>query len=249
VPTNSCAIIIPARLQSVRFPSKVLARIGDLTMIHHVFNRAIEADLGIPVYVTTDSREIIEYCSIYDIPTIQTGTHNTGTDRVFEAASRIAASNIINLQGDEPLMPPSAIQSLFKLIDQSSSDSNIIFNSVCPAPCEVNNDPNIVKAIITKNQRAMYYTRHSVPTHGDSSSSYVYKQMGLYAYSLKTLKYFTNLPPSPLESREKIELMRSLEYGDAVVCEISQVPSYSVDTVADLQFVSSLFCAKQLHPH
>lgn len=244
MPTSSTAIIIPARLQSVRFPRKALARIGDLPMIHHVYNRAKEAELDVPVYVTTDSQEIIDYCNRSHIPSILTGTHNTGTDRVFEAASIIDVQNIINLQGDEPLMPPCAIQSLFQLIQQSSPESNIIFNSVCAAPCDSNNDPNIVKAIVTKNQRAIYFTRHSVPSHGDPSSSYVYKQMGLYGYSLKTLEYFTNLAPSPLENREKIELMRSIEYGDAVVCDICDTPSYSVDTVTDLQFVSSLLSAK-----
>ena len=195
-------------MKSVRFPRKPLAKIGQLPMIHHVYNRAVEAELNIPIYVATDSTDILDYCNSQNIQTVHTGNHSTGTDRVFEAAQKIGFEYAINLQGDEPLMPSSALQAIFTLLSQSPSDSNNIFTSICQAPCDSNNDPNIVKAIVTRNYRALYFTRHSVPTHGDASSSFVYKQMGIYGYSINTLKYFTSLAPSKLESREKIELMR-----------------------------------------
>ena len=102
---NNIAIIIPARMKSVRFPRKPLAKIGQLPMIHHVYNRAVEAELNIPIYVATDSTDILDYCNSQNIQTVHTGNHSTGTDRVFEAAQKIGFEYAINLQVTNLLCP------------------------------------------------------------------------------------------------------------------------------------------------
>ena len=118
--------IIPARMESTRFAGKPLALIQGLPMIHHVYNNSTKSKLLSKVYIATNSDPIINYCKKNKLPYIETGAHETGSDRVFEAAKIIGAENIINIQGDEPMIKPELIDKICKFMGSEDFNNKFI---------------------------------------------------------------------------------------------------------------------------
>lgn len=237
--------VIPARLESVRFPGKPLALIDNKPMIQWVYENTLLASDGNPVVVSTDSPKIHSFCESARIPTFLSNPANTGTDRVYQTANNFNADIVVNVQGDEPLLSPSTIASVYQetqrryLLDPANK---VITNSCCPCSIDELNDPNVVKVILTKYSSALFFTRllHS----GSAPQSFrPLKQQGVYGYSISALAHFHTLGVSSLENQEKIELMRYLDHEEHVSMVISNQPSYSVDTISDLSFVQSLIAA------
>ncbi|MGE0055656.1 MAG: 3-deoxy-manno-octulosonate cytidylyltransferase [Hyphomicrobium sp.] len=230
--------IIPARMQATRLPGKPLADIVGKPMIVHVWERAMAAEVG-RVAVATDNDEIAAAVRAAGGEAVMTrADHASGSDRVFEAASRLDpdadADTIVNLQGDLPTLDPSLVRACLAPL-KASKTTDIATLAAEIVVDEEKTNPNVVKVVGTplgdgRHLRALYFTRATAP-YGDGP---LYHHIGIYAYRRPALERFVALPPSPLEKREKLEQLRALESGMRIdVATVDTVP-LGVDTPADL---------------
>ncbi len=236
-------IVIPARMASTRLPGKPLADIHGKPMILHVYERAMAADCG-PVVVACAETEIAEVITAAGgIAVLTDPDLPSGTDRVQIAADSYDPDKVydvvVNVQGDMPALDPSIVKDTVAVLKR---------NPVCDIatavvhtdnPREIN-DPNVVKAIITEKQRALYFTRASVPT-GEGG---IWHHVGLYAYRRAALDRFCAMPPSPLEQRERLEQLRALEDNMHIDVIVLDAAPDGVDTLEDLERARALLGAK-----
>lgn len=230
-------ILIPARMASTRLPGKPLANIGGAPMIVRVMQQAQAAKLG-PVYIACSEPEVEAAVikaggqAIMTDPDLQ-----SGTDRIRVAADIIDPDGrydcVINVQGDLPTLDPAVIQNAASLLIKSGADLSTL--AVATSDSREIADPNVVKAVISFDTettgRALYFTRASAPS-GDGP---VYHHVGLYAYRRESLSRFCELPPSPLEKRERLEQLRALEAGMIIAVGLIDSSPEGVDTPADLE--------------
>lgn len=235
-------ILIPARLSATRLPGKPLADIAGEPMIVHVLRRAEAAKLG-PAVVATDSEAVAAAVEKAGGRAVMTrADHVSGSDRIFEALS-IAdpgrqAKIIVNVQGDLPTLAPADIKASVALLDDPAVDIGTLAAIIVKE--HERTAPSVVKAVGTeiapRRLRALYFTRATAPS-GDGP---LYHHIGLYAYRREALERFVGLPPSPLETREKLEQLRALEAGMRIdVAVVDSVP-LGVDTPEDLDMARSL---------
>lgn len=237
---SDVAILIPARMESTRFPGKPLAHICGKPMIQHVYERAIASKVK-SVYIATDSVDIEKFCLSCHIPVLMTGNHATGSDRVCEASLSLPHQYIINLQGDEPIVPPQILDDVASYLTSNNYDSRTIVTATSHASHEDLDDYNVVKVVCTKNGTAAFFTRSPVYTSCTvSGDRLAYKQIGVYGYHVDTLRSFSQLGFSSLEILEKIEIMRWIDHGFVVHNLLSPKSCLSVDTIGDLTKVESL---------
>ncbi len=229
-------ILIPARMASARLPGKPLADICGKPMIVHVMERARAANLG-PVVVATDSGEIAAAIEAAGGQAVMTSSaHGSGSDRIFEALTKIDPSSriktIVNVQGDLPTIETNSIRAAFDLLGDPAVEIGTIAAEIKVA--EERTNPNVVKVvgspISPRHLRALYFTRATAPS-GDGP---LYHHIGLYAYRRNTLAQFVALAPSPLEMRERLEQLRALEAGMRIDVAIVDTVPLGVDTQADL---------------
>jgi 3-deoxy-manno-octulosonate cytidylyltransferase (CMP-KDO synthetase) len=242
---NDVVIIIPARLAATRLPGKPLADIGGRPMVAHVVARAEAAGLG-PVFVATDSEEIRAAVEAVGGRVVMTrADHPSGSDRIFEALNWIDPERtcriVVNVQGDLPtLVPADLAAALGPLTDRAVDIATLAAEIREPAE---RSNPNVVKVvgspIAPERLRALYFTRATAP-FGDGP---LYHHIGLYAYRREALARFVNLPPSPLERREKLEQLRALEAGMRIDVTIVDSVPLGVDTPEDLAAARALFAA------
>lgn len=231
---NKITILIPARMESTRFPGKPLAPINGIPMIVFCARNALET--GLEVYVCTDSKEVESVCTLYNVSSLLTPEFNTGTDRIAHAAKDLDTDYVINLQGDEPLINPQSINLLINNLEKMKPDSKEIITGVSYVNSEQAFDPNIVKcALIKKDLSIQYFSRKPLLNfpNGEETNSYI-KQLGLYGMTKETLKEFSLLEQGDLEKAEKVELLRWLENGNKVKGCIIDQKTISVDTPQDL---------------
>ena len=229
-------IIIPARMAASRLPNKPLADIAGKSMIQHVWERAMAADLA-PVYVATDDRTIADVIEQAGGKAVLTrADHPSGSDRVFEAVEIVdpqqQIQHILNLQGDLPDMSADMPHQLAATLDQTDCE---LATLVTKASAEEASKPQVVKAVVSWQGHgfgeALYFSRASVPT----GSADRYHHIGVYGWHRSALARFITLPPSPLELSEKLEQLRALEAGMRIaVAEIDTAPG-GVDTDEDLK--------------
>jgi 3-deoxy-manno-octulosonate cytidylyltransferase (CMP-KDO synthetase) len=229
-------ILIPARMASTRLPNKPLADIAGQPMIVQVLRRAQEAALG-PVAVATDAREIAVAVEKAGGQAVMTrADHLSGSDRIFEALCTLdpqgRARIVVNLQGDLPTLSPQDLRAALKPLEDPAVDIATLAAEI-KEPAEKAN-PNVVKVVGSpvspERLRALYFTRAAAP-FGEGP---LYHHIGLYAYRRAALKRFVELPPSPLERREKLEQLRALEAGMRIdVAIVNSVP-LGVDTAEEL---------------
>ncbi|MCF6321506.1 MAG: 3-deoxy-manno-octulosonate cytidylyltransferase [Rhizobiaceae bacterium] len=234
---DNTLILIPARMASTRLPDKPMADIGGVAMICQVYQRAVEANIGTP-WVATDSEVIKDVIVSEGGLAVLTGTHHqSGSDRIWEAVSKIDPAGeiefIINLQGDLPTIEGKLIaQSLQPLL---TGDAEIATLGVEITSEEEKSNPNVVKIVassISENHmRAIYFTRAPAPW----GPGPLYHHIGIYAYRRAALEKFVNLPPSPLERREKLEQLRAIEAGMRIDVSIVDTLPLGVDTQEDLE--------------
>lgn len=230
-------IIIPARIASSRFPNKVLADIGGLPMVIKTA-KAVE---GIDkVAIATDSQKVLEIAQLYGIEAIITSTeHTSGTDRIYEAAQKLQLDDneiIINVQGDEPFIEKEVVQAVYNLTSKTQNNPNIMMNS-CYKEIqeEESNDPNIVKVVTTNQEIALYFSRSKIPYPREATQTSYKGHIGIYGFTMKSLKQFCELPPAPLEELEKLEQLRSLYHGYEVAMVQVKTESFGIDTKEDLE--------------
>lgn len=236
--------IIPARYKSTRFPGKPLADICGKPMVWHVYQCAIKAELLDEVYVATDDKRIKEVCNQMGLNVLLTKvSHPTGTDRVSECATMIDADYYVNIQGDEPMIDPRAINDVVQAL-LSEHDKNVMATNAFSLIQDINdiNDKGVVKVVMSSSNLALAYSRLPIPYPLKGSSCY-YKQLGLYAFKKQGLEVFSRSDISPLESSEGVEMFRLLENDYGVRMIETQDDSVSVDTKEDLFKVVSLLSA------
>ena len=230
-------VIIPARMAATRLPGKPLLDIAGLPMIVHVLRRAEAAGIG-RVAVATDTPDIAVAVMAHGGEAVMTRPdHPSGSDRIFEALGKLdpkgEAEIIVNLQGDFPTIRADNIRSVLGPLADPAVDIATLAAEIHTA--EESSNPNVVKAVGSvvspERLRALYFTRATAPW-GDGPR---YHHIGLYAYRRAALERFVALPPSPLESQEKLEQLRAIEAGMRIDVTIVDTVPRGVDTPADLE--------------
>ena len=242
-------IIIPARFESTRLPGKPLLDIAGKPMIQHVYERGMEAGAA-SVTVATDNLRVEEVVRDFGGNACLTNDrHVSGTDRVAEAAQIIGLSDsdlVVNLQGDEPLMPASLISSVAESLNNDKVADVATACVLIDDTVQVN-DPHVVKVVVDRFGHALYFSRAGIPFFRDAASDdvevphQVFRHIGLYAYRCGYLAEYTQLEHCNLEHIEALEQLRVLWHGGKIiVIEASEEPGYGVDTPEDLQRVRGL---------
>ena len=227
------AVVIPARYASTRFPGKVLAQLAGKPMIQHVFERASASKADICL-IAADDQRVIDACNAFGATAIMTDPElPSGTDRIAAALKDIEADVVINVQGDEPLLPTEAINSLIDRMLQSDSPEMATIG-VQGSREELDN-PNKVKLVKSNSGKALYFSRSMIPflrTGGEDMP--VYLHWGIYAYRRDVLEKFVAMDAGKLENCEKLEQLRALENDIAIQVLITDLESVGVDTPEDL---------------
>jgi 3-deoxy-manno-octulosonate cytidylyltransferase (CMP-KDO synthetase) len=238
------AVIIPARMGSSRFPGKPLAPILGLPMIEHVYRRAALSPLPDAVYVATPDREIAEAVEAFGGRPIMTSAHHQrASDRVAEAVRNlnIDAEVVVNLQGDEPLIRPEMIELAARplLNDPSIMVSNLA--GVITTEEEWR-DRNTIKMVMDPDGFALYLSREPIPTDRilGWGNIPVFKQVNVVPFQREFLFTYTELPPTPLEVAESIDMLRVLEHGYKLKLIPCDIDVHAVDTPQDLELVGRL---------
>jgi 3-deoxy-manno-octulosonate cytidylyltransferase (CMP-KDO synthetase) len=245
--------IIPARLAATRLPDKPLLDIAGKPMIQRVWERAREAVCLEEVLIATPDEAIRRAVEAFGGIAIMTSPdHRSGTDRLAEAAAGLEADVIVNIQGDEPLIDPTAIESAvapFSLNTQHSTLNTVSMTSLmCPCPPEDLDNPACVKVVCDLAGNALYFSRARLPYSRTDTDSPVMQHVGLYAYRREFLLQFAKLPPTPLEQTESLEQLRALENGHRIRMVPIPTAPLSVDTPEDLSRVRALFGYTDIAP-
>jgi 3-deoxy-manno-octulosonate cytidylyltransferase (CMP-KDO synthetase) len=233
--------VIPSRLASTRLARKPLARIAGVPMIRRVYDGARGCTRLSELLVATDSEEIRAYCASEGIPVELTAPeHVSGTDRIREIAARRDAEIFVNVQGDEPMVTAGHVDALLAPFFQRP-DAVAVSTLAVPLPAERAADLNTVKVVARLDGRALYFSRAAVPHDRDGIGAVYRKHLGFYAYRRDALERFSRLPPSPLETAERLEQLRFLENGLDIHVAAAPADTWSVDTAEDLARVEEFF--------
>ena len=245
---SNVLVVIPARWASSRFPGKPLAKIGGIPMIQRVVTQANKAKCVSEVLVATDDSRILDFVNGAGAKAIMTSEdHPSGTDRIAEVVRNRECDIVVNVQGDEPLIPPQNIDQVVKpLIDDFSL-------SVASLRILIRNkedllNKNITKVVVDKFDSALYFSKAPIPWDRDSWSKKMvtdsdlslpvwFKHIGLYAYRKRFLMKYSTLPPSPLEKIEKLEQLRILENGFQIKVVETKYDSIGVDSETDIETI------------
>lgn len=237
--------VIPARFASTRFPGKPLQLIAGKPLVQRVVERCRSAGSLSDVVVATDDARIAQVASKFCRVEMTRDDHPSGTDRIAEVAGRILADGYVNIQGDEPLMDPAVIDAVASLLSKCEM-------STAATPihdlAEFDN-PNVVKAVVAMDGRALYFSRRTVPYLRDLAGRPAFQQLaafpflkhlGIYGFRRETLLRLVTFPVSPLEAAEKLEQLRALENGVPIAVARVAHDSVGVDVPADVARVEAL---------
>ncbi len=243
-------VAIPARYAASRLPGKPLLPIGGKPLLQWVWQRACASGAA-SVMIATDDERIRAACAGFGADCVMTAAgHASGTDRIAEAVLTRALGDtdiVVNLQGDEPMMPPAVVSDLAAAL-AARPEVDIATAIVPIASLEEFLDPNCVKALRAGDGRALYFSRAAVPWPRDSLANGrpavfagAWRHVGIYAYRVRSLLQFAAWPPTPLESTEKLEQLRALENGMRIhLIALAEPPPPGVDTPEDLERVRGL---------
>jgi 3-deoxy-manno-octulosonate cytidylyltransferase (CMP-KDO synthetase) len=234
-------VVIPARIGSTRLANKPLVDIGGHPMIEHVYRRALEAAGVEKVIVATDHEDIAAAVRKFGGEVMMTGECRTGTDRVAQVASQLADFDIIvNIQGDEPLLPPEMIEEVTAPLTKDpelgmATLKRLFLDNEEPTV------PSMVKVVTDLNGNALYFSRSILPYPRNTPELGPFLHVGIYAFRRDTLLRFASLPATPLERAEGLEQLRALEHGIRVHVPTTTHFSIGVDTPQDLEKVRNIF--------
>jgi 3-deoxy-manno-octulosonate cytidylyltransferase (CMP-KDO synthetase) len=244
-------IVIPARYASARLPGKPLADVAGKPLIQRVYDCALKAEPS-RVIVATDDARIETVCKGFGATVCMTATrHRSGTDRLAEVVEMLslpADEIVVNLQGDEPLMPPDLIRDTAQHLN---SHRDAVVSTACHAIYDMAefSNPNVVKVVTDRRGYALYFSRAPIPwprdtmadSHGKPRVA-AFRHIGLYAYRAEFITRYAALSPCPPEEFEQLEQLRVLWHGEKiVVTEAKELPVAGVDTPEDLGRVRALF--------
>jgi 3-deoxy-manno-octulosonate cytidylyltransferase (CMP-KDO synthetase) len=242
--------VIPARYASTRLSAKPLALIGAKPMLQHVWERATSARLVDQVAIATDDQRIVEAARSWGAQVFLTDpNHPSGTDRVAEVARHFNDTKIIvNVQGDEPLLRPEAVDQVVEMLQSGPASGLGAHFDISTLACALTDaarlqDPNVVKVARAHTGAALYFSRHPIPYLRDTPTDQWiehhlhFQHIGMYAFRTPILLEVAQLAPSPLERAESLEQLRWLEQGYRIGVGITQYASIGVDTPEDLERV------------
>lgn len=237
------AIIIPARYASSRLPGKPLLRETGKYLIEHVYERACQSRADAVIVATDDARIFDAVKSFGGQAALTRADHPSGTDRVAEVAQTLRAGIIINLQGDEPMIDPAALDLLVGMLDASPSLALATLATPITSG-EAFRDPACVKVVCDRLGRALYFSRSPIPCVRDGEPDFrtgrFLQHLGIYAYRREFLLKLATMPPEPLEELEKLEQLRVLAVGERIEVGVVAEAHRGVDTPADYErFVRS----------
>ena len=242
-------VVIPARLGSTRLPRKVLREIGGRPLVQHVWDAARRARAD-EVIVATDDAQVRDACAAFGAEVQMTSVrHASGTDRIHEVARKrgwSASTLVVNLQGDEPLMPPALVRRAAQLL---AADRGADIATLCHPLHALEEwlDPNVVKVVMDGQGHALYFSRAPIPWRRDGATraapqlplGLAFRHIGLYAYRVAALARFSKLAPALLERAEALEQLRALAAGMTIKVGITrEPPPRGVDTEEDLAAVA-----------
>ena len=236
--------MIPARYASSRFPGKALAPLAGRPLIQHVYERAAGARYLSHLLIATDDERIAAAARTFGAAVRMTrADHPSGTDRVAEAASADRAELVVNIQGDEPLIDPAAIDAAVLGLLEAPEIPMGTLKKLIEDPAELSN-PNVVKVVTDRSGNALYFSRSRIPyVRAGAEQAPCYKHVGLYVYRREFLLAYPQLPVGPLERAEKLEQLRALENGYRIRVVETEYESRGVDTPEDLKAVEKLLQA------
>jgi 3-deoxy-manno-octulosonate cytidylyltransferase (CMP-KDO synthetase) len=232
--------VIPARLASTRLPRKMLREIDGVPLVARVYSAVRACKLLADAVVATDSDEIMKFCKQQGFKAAMTSSsHRSGTERVHEISTIMAADVYLNVQGDEPLTRAEHVASLVNLM----TDESIVVGTLktkC-SPEDVPN-PNAVKVVTASDGRALYFSRAAIPHDRDNTKPAYFKHLGFYAYRKAALDQFVAWPESSLERSERLEQLRFLENGIPIYVAETPFDTVGVDTEDDVRRVEAILC-------
>jgi len=232
--------LIPARFAATRFPGKLMQSLGDKTVIRQTYDATVATGLFDEVMVVTDSEIIFnEIVSHGGKAKMSVKEHESGSDRIAEAAADIDVDIIVNVQGDEPFVKKGPLEKLLRQFD----DASVQVASLMQAITDRNDiaDPNFVKVAVDKNMNSLFFSRSVIPYPRDKNVPAVYyEHIGVYAFRKKALMSFIQWPQSILEITEKIECLRYLENGIPLRMVIVDYMGVEIDTPEDLEKAARL---------
>lgn len=238
-------IVIPARYKSTRLPAKPLLQIHGKPMILWTAQKALKASFADSVCVATDDERIFAVCQEASVPVVMTGDHASGTDRLGEVAERLKMADddiVINMQGDEPLVPPVLLEQVKDLL---IAKTECVMATLCEPidNFEDFNKSSVVKVVKDAHNHALYFSRSAMPFDRDghlkgelgTAPKNAFRHLGLYAYRVRLLKAFATWQMGVLESLESLEQLRILEQGERIAIDVAKLSlPLGVDTPEDL---------------
>jgi len=233
--------IIPARFASTRFPGKPLAPVAGKPLIQHVVQQCQKAKSLSEIIVATDDDRIFNAAKKFCRVEMTAANHPSGSDRIAEVAGKISCDAVLNIQGDEPLIEPDAIDQVANALagSEMSTAATRIKN-----PGDLDN-ANVVKVVVNAAGRALYFSRRTIPYLREAASgsseqlaAFAFlKHLGIYGYRRETLLRLVKFPVSPLENAEKLEQLRALENGIQIAVVQVDYDSVGVDAPEDVEWV------------
>ena len=226
--------MIPARYAATRFPAKLMQQLGNKTVIRHTYDNTIATGLFSDVIVVTDSEIIFnEITSNGGNAIMSQKNHESGSDRIAEAAADLDVDIIVNVQGDEPFVQKDPLEKLLATFNEPKVQVASLMQELTDQT--LIEDPNYVKVAVDRNMNALFFSRSVIPYPRDKNISILYyEHIGVYAFRKQALLNFTNWPMTPLEAAEKIECLRYLEYGVPLKMVLTQYMGVEIDTPEDL---------------
>jgi len=236
--------VIPARYASTRFPAKLVQDLGGKPVVVQTYLATVATRLFDEVLVATDHEIIFDLLKEHGVNVVMSSSlHESGSDRIAEVVEHLACDVVVNVQGDEPFVSKSNLESLIRIFEKDS-DGSIDLASLMFEIYDENviKNPNNVKVVVDQSLKALYFSRSPIPFARDGKS-YVpyYQHIGVYAYRKQALLDFTKWPMKGLEATEKLEQLRYLEYGKTLQMVLTEHVGVGIDTVEDLEKAKQLW--------
>ncbi len=236
--------MIPARYAATRFPAKLMQLLGDKTVIHQTYAATVATGLFDEVVVVTDSDIIYQEITGFGGKAVMSKKeHESGSDRIAEAAADMDVDIIVNVQGDTPFVKREPLE---KLLNQFNDPTVQVASmmQVLTKQEEID-DPNFVKVAVDKKMNALFFSRSVIPYPRDKQfPTTYYEHIGVYAFRKQALLDFTNWPMTPLEAAEKVECLRYLEYGIPMRMIVVDYMGVEIDTPEDLEKAAKLVSSR-----
>lgn len=235
---------IPARYAATRFPAKLMQMLGNKTVIRHTYDNTVATGLFDEVIVVTDSDIIFNEIKSHGGKVVMSKQqHESGTDRIAEAAADMNVDVIVNVQGDEPFVKREPLEKLIAVFDEDDENVDVEVASLMQELKDEKliADPNYVKVAVDKYMNSLMFSRSPIPYRRDTEAPITYyEHIGVYAFRKQALIDFTNWEMTPLEKAEKIECLRFLENGIQLKMVVTDYMGVEIDTPEDLEKASKL---------